>query len=456
MTGSHTWASFQDITSEKDSIFDWKEYLEMLIKHNHNFIRLWVWEQKSMASWTKDVIYFNPLPYKAKVMKGKTKFDLDQWNEEYFDRLLKRVQEAQRNGIYVSVMLFQGWSQNKSNTSNINIWANHPFNPENNIQQAGKNVKDFDLDSERDNTLHSTQNGDILEYQKRYIKKILLVLENQDNVLYEIINEGGTVEWQYAMIDYIKETEKSMKLQHPVGMTHAVSVDPMMHNSDLMASNADWISPANEPQSWVAPGSTYLQDYQNDPVANTGNKVIINDTDHLWGHGGNPFWVWKSFLRGLNPIFMDPWRDLAGELDKEKMTWMFIDGGICKDDRYFADYELIRLNMGYTRKYAERLDLINMRPMSMLSTTKYCLANPGYEYLIYFPESGTATVDLRETNTSYDVEWFIPQLNKTIQGAEKLVGGKIVVVTAPFNSGDAVLYLKSEGNNHLGLISPNR
>jgi hypothetical protein len=35
--------------------------------------------------------------------------------------------------------------------------------------------------------------------------------------------------------------------------------------------------------------------------------VILSDTDHLWCIGGNHSWVWKSFLRGLHPIFMDPY-----------------------------------------------------------------------------------------------------------------------------------------------------
>lgn len=39
-----------------------------------------------------------------------------------------------------------------------------------------------------------------------------------------------------------------------------------------------------------------------------GHKVILSDTDHLWGIAGSREWVWKSFLRGLNPLFMDPYQ----------------------------------------------------------------------------------------------------------------------------------------------------
>jgi hypothetical protein len=32
------------------------------------------------------------------------------------------------------------------------------------------------------------------------------------------------------------------------------------------------------------------------PPLNDGRKIIINDTDHLWGIGVDHQWVWKSFL----------------------------------------------------------------------------------------------------------------------------------------------------------------
>jgi hypothetical protein len=80
-------------------------------------------------------------------------------------------------------------------------------------------------------------------------------------------------------------------------MTHRIS--PRQLNAELFASPAEWISPAKEPLDWLVPGSAYLHDYQNDPPAADGRKVILNDTDHLWGHGGNPKWVVEWYLPSL-------------------------------------------------------------------------------------------------------------------------------------------------------------
>ena len=128
-------------------------------------------------------------------------------------------------------------------------------------------------------------------------------------MLYEICNEGhaNSQDWQYHMITFIKSYEAGKLKQHPVGMTVE---QPGGDNSDLTNSPADWISP-NEPKQYEGTGSAVRDahalsyDYISSPPVADGKKVIITDTDHLWGLGGNPDWVWKSFLRGLNPILMD-------------------------------------------------------------------------------------------------------------------------------------------------------
>src|SRR5687767_8247184 len=63
LTGSHTWENLQDILMPGDKPFDFSEYLEMMKKNGHNFIRLWMFEQPLMASWTPDTISIGPLPF---------------------------------------------------------------------------------------------------------------------------------------------------------------------------------------------------------------------------------------------------------------------------------------------------------------------------------------------------------------------------------------------------------
>ncbi|AWV97497.1 apiosidase-like domain-containing protein [Arcticibacterium luteifluviistationis] len=442
LTGSHTWANFQESRTPDEALFDYEAYLKMLKEHNHNFIRQWTWEHAKNASWTKDEVVFSPLPYQTVNKNGKEFYDVSQWNEAYFKRLRTRIKEAGDMGIYVSVMLFQGWSQNRLETPGSDPWEYHPLNPVNNINGIGKSVKNNGFDEEKMGTLHAVNNGDVLKHQEAYVKKVIETVNDLDNVLYEIINEGGTKKWQYHMINLVKEIEKSMPKQHPVGMTPSVVVSPPMFNDDLWESPADWISPTPEPISWMYKGTNFIQDYKNDPPANTGKKVVILDTDHLGGHWGTYMWAWKSFVRGHNPIFMDSWVPLAGHYDRQKSPEIYYIGGVTKNDADHPDYEPLRKNMGHILALANRIDLANMTPQDQLSSTRFCLAKPGEEYVMYLPE-GTGTLDLRNANVEFDVEWFFPVLNRTIKGTETLQGGSYRAIVAPF-TGASVLYLKKK------------
>ena len=80
-----------------------------------------------------------------------------------------------------------------------------------------------------------------------------------------------------------------------------------------------------------------------------------------------------------------------------------------------------------------------MTPQNGLTSTAYCLAHPGSEYLVYQPMSGTFTVTL--VKEKYSVEWFHPATGTTSAGAA--VSGETKVKFTPSFGGDAVLYLKS-------------
>jgi hypothetical protein len=419
----------------------------MLVANNHNFIRLWMFEQPRMASWTSDSIEITPLPFlrtgPGKANDGNPKFDLATYNTEYFDRLRQRVIRAREQGIYVSIMLFQGWCLD---STGFGVGEPFPFLPYHgdinfNTVSIPRTNDDFD-DKPR---LHSLKvSSRMLAIQRAYVKKVIETVNDLDNVLYEIINEGGATDWQFSMINYIKKTEDLLPHQHPVGMTHRG--DKLQRNTDLMLSPADWISPNATPVEWRQGDSTRTSSFKFDPPDLQGQKVVLNDTDHLWGHGGNYRWVWKSFLRGLNPIFMDPWNPLPGKKDEGRTAgWFYDEGGILKDDPDYPDYAPLRVNMGYTRRYAEQIDLAHMVPHGELSSTGYCLANPGQEYLIYFSE-GSGVVNLDGVGGEYSIEWFIPLLNKTASSTRTLRGGQSHTLSPPTIL-DAVLYLKRVATN---------
>src|SRR5262249_52625705 len=89
--------------------------------------------------------------------------------------------------------------------------------------------------------------------------------------------------------------------------------------------------------------------------------------------------------------------------------------------------------------YANRMNLATLTPRSDLASSKYCLANPGTEYLVYQPKAGEAfSVDLKAG--IYRYEWFNPASGTpTGDGRVEALGGG-QQFKAPFESA-SVLYL---------------
>ncbi len=405
LTGSHTWANMQDPSNDT---FDWDGYLDLLVSLNHNFFRLWHFEQtKAIVDGTTAL---SPHPYArtgpGNAHDGQLKFDLTQFNQAYFDRMRTRIIDAQNHGMYVSIMLFNGWSLYKKGEWNYNCWLDHPYNSANNINGVNGDTNGDGMGKEC-NTLEPAA---IVTLQENYIKKVIDTVNDLDNVLYEICNEsdGSTAEmnWQQHMVTYIKNYEAGLANQHPVGITVPW---PNGSNAALLSSNADWISP-NETAA-----SPY--NYETNPPPADGTKVIIADTDHLWGIGGTVEWVWESFTRGENVLYMDPYGDY-GNSDTS-----------------------IQVNLGYVRTYANKMNLATMTPSTTVSSTAYCLASAGHEYLVFAPSGGTFTVNLSSAMGGFSVEWFNPSTGKATNGGA-IFGGAQQSFTPPF-SGDAVLYLSA-------------
>ncbi len=335
--------------------------------------------------------------------------------------------------MYVSIMLFDGWSI-ESKFGAHDPWKGHPYNLQNNI-----NGLNGDLNGDgQGGEIQTLANPQVLALQEAYVRKVVDTVNDLDNVLYEINNEGSgsSKDWQYHMIDFMKNYELTKPKQHPVGMTIEY---PGGNNADLFASSADWVS--------------LNGDINNPPVAD-GTKVILADTDHLCGICGDRQWVWKSFTRGENPIFMDPY--------DETQNGRGAPVGYDRNNK--KDVEL-RLNLGYTRDFADRMNLVAMSPQPALCSTGYCLANPttdDSEYLVFLPAGGTVAgllnqldivkkisvdlpndsavdVDLSGSPIELMVEWFNLENGSIIDGG-KIRGGASTTFVAPF-SGDAVLYL---------------
>lgn len=427
LAGSHTWANFATDQGLKEppAGFSYKNYLNFLVNHHHNFFRGWLWELAySEQGPNGGPCYWDPFPWQrigpGKATDDKLKFNLDKFNQAYFDRIRERVKEAGAKGIYVSIMLFQGYGIQ----FNRNEKDGYPLDGRNNINGVdggpgyGSNTLEFPA---------------VTAKQEDYVRRIIDTVNDLDNVLYEISNESGSyaTQWQYHMIDFIHQYEAGKPKKHPVGMTFQYKGGSL---SDLYESNADWISPGTD--------SGY--GYPTDPPAADGRKVVVADTDHsyFWiglkkdGLKAQQAWVWKNFLRGNQTLFMDPY--LAKIKERNNPSGESSDPYFgTKPDPY---WETIRQAMGRTNLYAHKMNLSKCTPQNNLSSTNYCLADAGVEYLVYQPDS-SKTFTVKLLSGKYNYEWFNPTSGKAVKtGTLDAVNGA-TSFEIPF-MGDAVIYIK--------------
>ena len=466
LTGSHIWNNFHDgmgpgaECAQTPEVSDFEAYLAFLKEHNHNFIRLWRWEQfRSQAAGGNYHLCMTPQPWArtgpGEAKDGKPKFNLEAFDQSYFDRLRERVVAAGSKGIYVGVMLFDGWALHLSPAPDH--VEGHPFHALNNVNSVSiESILDYEV---------LPLDPRVQALQESYIHKVIDTLHDLPNVLWEVANEssgGGTVdlefakmmgfsevpewgnstEWQHWVIEVVKQYEREQGYDpHPIGMTMQFPVtDQTRVNDPLFNSKAEWISPGYDDEIFaqgghpMAPGSPPTR-WLDNPPPNEGQKIVITDTDH-YSSTADALWAWKSFLRGHHPILMD-YGIIAGVNPSDPSA---AGDGVPP----YAAFEPARYAMGDTLRYADKMNLIEMEPRTDLSSTGFTLANPGQEYLILQLGENSDPFTVKLEPGTYAVEWFgVNQRETKIDGQVTVDSVGHPKFLSPFaEPGPAVLYLK--------------
>ena len=305
------------------------------MEHGYNYMKPHVWEHAWHRSnehdwYTQPTIYKRTGPGNA--LDGDPKFDLNQFNDEYFDRLRARVIKARQAGLYVGLPLFDRFSVHNGNTMR-DQWLGNPFH-------AGNNINGIDGDPAKQGNGLDTETliiPAITAYQEAYIKHVIDVLNDLDNVIWEVAQEpDGTYSrngydafgWLDHMLEYIHSYEAAKPKQHPV--LYSVFY-PGGNNDVLFASNAEMIAPNGD-------GGFY-----HDCPPLDGKKVVLIDTDHIaWTETNDADWAWRAFARGAGGVaIMD-----GGYSDYDDQ------GGGAR----YNDAENFRYNLGWILDYANRVN----------------------------------------------------------------------------------------------------
>ena len=390
LSGSHTWQNFQTYAT-----FDWPTYLNFLVTNGHNFARLWRWEQ---PMGTQNI----PQPWTrtgpGNANDGLLKYDLTSFDQSFFDRLRQKTIEAGNRGIYVSIMLFEGFALRNWRSSSDGF----PYTAANNINS----IDDGYTSGTDFHVAHEGTVAAITTKQKAYVHKVVDTVNDLDNVIYEIGNElvrstnGNS--WRADILSDLITYEAGKAKQHPIWYTAPqwASCTDANSNDILFASSAQAVAPAD---CYAQSGGSNAT-WGTDPPVNTGSKVVLIDSDHIAYDARTGYatsladtsnkptqtWPWKVFVRGHSPVYMDNWGDYTGTVG----------------DGAYGDQTQIRTNIGYIENFAKSIRLENLVPSNSISTTTYALYNSGDEYLVYQPVAGNITVDMIAGTFFY--EYFRP------------------------------------------------
>lgn len=84
---------------------EYETFLDLSEKYGANFVRLWRWNELTRFKYGREeAVNFDLHPWSragpGDALDGKLKFDLEQFNAGYFERLRSRVVQARERGMY--------------------------------------------------------------------------------------------------------------------------------------------------------------------------------------------------------------------------------------------------------------------------------------------------------------------------------------------------------------------
>lgn len=179
--------------SDDDNLFQWPK--EMLIPHLDLMKRIGAnYVRNTMSDRNDRNIELYPF---KQLENGK--YDLNQWNEAYWERFDFFLKETAKRNIIVQIEVWDRFDFSQK------YWTSHPYNPRNNInytrknsglaeeypEHAGTNRQPFFF-----TTTKQRNNEILLAYQQKFVEKLMEHSLKYNHVLYCIDNEtSGEEEW---------------------------------------------------------------------------------------------------------------------------------------------------------------------------------------------------------------------------------------------------------------------
>jgi Putative collagen-binding domain of a collagenase len=233
----------------------------------------------------------------------------------------------------------------------------------------------------------------VLKQQERFVDKVLSYTLRFDNVLYCMDNEtGGSPSWGAYWAHYIRNA--ATKAGKKVWLTEMFESHdlnhPVYHNVTDFPETYDFIEISqNNHQS----GQTHY-----DKIQVVRQRVLMAPRPlsnvKIYGSDG-------SGLFGTSH-------------EATERFWRIIFAGCASarfHEKHLGDSELAQRMIRGAREVTSAFDLFHCAPHNELllewaPNRAYCMANPGTEYVVYFPEAARVQLDTSALHGQAELRWY--------------------------------------------------
>ena len=403
--------------SKDDNLFqipDLEEHLDEMKTAGANYIRNTMSDRKDGGF---EVYPFKQLP--------DGKYDLDQWNDEYWKRFEMMLRLTAQRDIIVQIEV---WDRFDYSTNN---WPPHPYNPKNNINYTheasglaaeypdhpGKNRQPFFF-----TTPKQRNNSVVLKYQQRFVDKMLSYALQYDHVLYCMDNETSAEEaWGAYWAGYIRDRAATAgKKVCVTEMWDAWDLKSDQHRRTL--DHPERYDFADVSQNNQKKGQEHWDNFQW-VRAHVAKQPRPLNTVKTYGADGGRF---------------------GNQRDGIERWWRHVIGGAAsarfhRPPAGLGLSESVVASLRAARKLESLVKLWEVEPdatHSLLSDREeneaYLTAAPGRAYVIYFPDGGSVGLDLRKQPGRYELRW-IDIATGEWAGTKAIAGGAVAPIAAPKN-----------------------
>jgi hypothetical protein len=405
------------------------EHLDKLVAVGGNYIRNTMSSRNAANVWAF-----------AKNKDGL--FDLDKWNEEYFERLDNLLKLTLERDIIVQVELWDPHDHCKE--LKLAGWTHHPFNPVNNVtysvEESGLPTT-IDYNAAPEPSPHTffrtvpelDDNKLVLGYQEKYIDKILSTTFAYPHVLYSINNETGEhQEWGDYWIRHIRNRAEEENM--------VIHTTDMRRINDITAQDHLFIY--QHPERY-----TFVDISQNNsqliPTGQLQYDRIQEARKIIAAEGVRPMNNVKIYSREEGKHINGPqrfWRIIFGGCASARFHRPYpLEAG--PEDHYSRSFHGLGLhadaqaNIRSARMFTNTIDIFNCLPSNHLLTDReeneaYCLAEEGRQYAIYFTDGGEVNIDLSQFRNKESIRWL--DINKSEwSNPDKIKAKGPAKITAP-------------------------